>query len=352
MIQEQLKSYPSIKVFRNLVYDLKSNIDYRGRDENEQPIYVHDKPYPIVNFKGTAKAHGINCSIVEQFNGENILFKTKSMILDDETDKAIGFKRFMTAQFDNNELQSFVTSIVKKIPKQYWKLDKTDIVEIFGEFCGTGVQKDVAISKLPKMFIIFDVRVNDQFLTYDELSIDMQLNERGIYNIKQFGEFNLQIDFELPEPARLRIEELVNQIEHQCPIAKHFGITGDAEGIVWTSELVTIDDVDRTYKMKTKCRKFERQSEIVIRKDTSSFERHDEFANLVVHEARLEQWFVHMLHHQIPQDMQHIKDFIRLVQVDVIAEESDTMTELNLTTVSTNSSVANIARAWYIQKIK
>ena len=57
--------YPSIEQFRNIIRAVKSKHDFKGKDESDNPIYLHDSPYPILKFKGTVKLHGTNAAIVK-----------------------------------------------------------------------------------------------------------------------------------------------------------------------------------------------------------------------------------------------------------------------------------------------
>ena len=60
-----MKKFTDIGQYKNVIHDIKHNIDYKGKDENEDAIYLHDKPYPIIKFRGTVKLHGTNSAIVK-----------------------------------------------------------------------------------------------------------------------------------------------------------------------------------------------------------------------------------------------------------------------------------------------
>lgn len=57
--------FPSIEQYRNIIREVKTNHDYQGKDESEQPIYQHLSSYPIIKFEGTVKLHGTNASVVK-----------------------------------------------------------------------------------------------------------------------------------------------------------------------------------------------------------------------------------------------------------------------------------------------
>ena len=119
---------------------------------------------------------------------------------------------------------------------------KQDGVEaVFGECCGQGVQKGVAISTLPKMFVIFGVKVQfcekeqeDEWLDISEME-ELRDEDARVFNIHQFGSFEVKIDFNderSVERGRERMEFIL-EAEKECPVGQYFGVKGTGKGIVW-----------------------------------------------------------------------------------------------------------------------
>lgn len=69
-----MKKFTDIGQFRNVVRAVKSRHDYKGRDENDDPIYGHTTPYPTLKFRGTPKLHGClnKDTLVTLANGEQV----------------------------------------------------------------------------------------------------------------------------------------------------------------------------------------------------------------------------------------------------------------------------------------
>ena len=62
--------YPSIELFKSLIRKVKDRANYRGKDENGNPIYV-DSVLPVITFTGTVKIHGTNAGI--RFDGNEMV---------------------------------------------------------------------------------------------------------------------------------------------------------------------------------------------------------------------------------------------------------------------------------------
>lgn len=60
-----MQKFTDIGQFREVIRAVKQHHDYVGKDENNEPIYKHDTPYPTLRFRGTVKLHGTNSAIVK-----------------------------------------------------------------------------------------------------------------------------------------------------------------------------------------------------------------------------------------------------------------------------------------------
>ena len=104
---------------------------------------------------------------------------------------------------------------------------------ISGEWCGGNIQKYMALSKLPKMSVIFGISIDDLYLDIQLFKDDFYETAK-INNIYQFhSTYNVTIDFNNSKDVEDLMINYSNEIEKECPACKHFGVSGIGEGIVW-----------------------------------------------------------------------------------------------------------------------
>ena len=164
--------FGSIEQFRNIIRELRFNHDYVGKDELDAPIYQHTTPYPTLVFNGTVKLHGTNAGIVKY--KDRIEFQSRENVLSLQKDNA----QFML-NMSNKNLDFLFEGI-----------EFEDHIAVFGEWCGQGIQKGVAVSQLPRMFVIFGCNIDGIWVDCDRYD-----NEQQIYNIIQFPQYQVEIDF-------------------------------------------------------------------------------------------------------------------------------------------------------------
>ena len=321
-----MKKYNSIEQFRNVIKTVKINTDYKGKDSDGNPIYSHDEDYPVLKFKGTVKVHGTNAAIVLYKNGEK-KYQSRGRELSFDKDNCDFMKRMYS--INTNGL--------------FKDIDFKDYVAIYGEWCGGNIQKGVAISGLDKMFIIFGIKVDDNFI---ELKESLQDNENKIYNILQFPTYNVEIDFNNPELIQNELIEKTIKVENECPIGKYFGISGIGEGIVFTCT----SDLDLKFKSKGEKHSVSKVKTINSI-DIESLEKIDDFVSSVVTNNRLEQAVSYMNEMGIPLDKKNTREFLKWMTDDVLKEEMDTIVGNNLDVKKTMSAVSDKSRVWFFNKI-
>lgn len=322
-----MKKFPSIDQYRNVIKQVRLKHDYQGKDEEGNPVYKHLSDYPKLDFLGTVKLHGTNAAIVKYVNGE-IDFQSRERVLTLEQDNA-----------------GFMLSMKSKNLDFLWeKFNPENHVAIYGEWCGKGIQKGVAISELPvKKFVIFGVKVDDSWVHFSSNLCD---NTQDIYNVLQFPTYKVEIDFQNPELIQNKLIDLTIQVEEECPVGKAFGISGIGEGIVFTC----VNDLDLKFKSKG-----EKHSSSKVTKlnsiDTESLEGINSFVELAVTENRLNQGFKYLEEMGLSQDSKSTGDFISWVVKDVLKEETDTIIANQLDVKKVKSLVAVKARMWYLNKV-
>lgn len=318
-----MKKFPSIEQFRNVIRSVKERHDYKGKDELEQPIYRHDEPYPVLTFTGTVKLHGTNAAVVLYKDG-HIEYQSRENVLSLTKDNA-GFMLNMSG---------------KNLGFLFDGIDFDDYIAVYGEWCGQGIQKGVAISGLPKMFVVFGCKVDDNWIDFERFD-----NEQGIYNINQFPTYSIDIDFNQPELAQNKLIEMTIQVEDECPVGKYFGTSGVGEGIVFKCNYN-----DQQYTFKSKGEKHQNSRvKTIAAVDVDEINSIKEFVDYVLTESRLQQGIDKLKEAGKAVDQQSTGDYLRWAVGDVLKEENDTIIANQLDVKKVCSAISNKARIWYFQ---
>nr|DAI89624.1 MAG TPA: RNA ligase 2 [Caudoviricetes sp.] len=321
-----MKKYNSIEQFRNVIRKVKENHDYQGKDESGNAIYSHTSDYPTIKFKGTVKIHGTNAGVVLHKNGQ-LDFQSRERVLSLEQDNA----GFMLAMLNTNWI-----GVLERF-------NFNEYVAVYGEWCGGNIQKGVAINGLPKMFIIFGIKIDDVWI---DLPADFHNNGINIYNILQFPTYEIDIDFNNPELSQNKLIELTMAVEEECPVGKFFGVSGIGEGIVWTS----VDNED--FKFKSKGEKHSASKVKTLNAvDTESLEGLKEFVDLAVTENRLEQGIQYLTEMGFSLDQKSTGQFLGWMVKDIIKEETDTIVANQFDVKKVKSAVSNKARIWFLNRV-
>jgi len=326
LITKTMKKFPSIEQFRQVIREVKAIHDYRGKDEEGKAIYRHEDNYPILKFKGTVKLHGTNAAIVKYSDGR-IEFQSRERVLSLEEDNA-GFMAEMSKQ----EIQFLFNDF-----------DIKDYCAIYGEWCGGNIQKGVAISGLPKMFVIFGVMIDNKWI---ELHANFHDVENNIYNIGMFPTYEVEIDFNRPELIQNRLIELTIAVEECCPVGKYFGKEGTGEGIVFTC--VTNQDL----KFKSKGEKHSASKVKTLNPvDVEAMAVINEFVDMAVTESRLEQGISFFKENNLEVEPKNTGEFLGWVVRDVLKEEKDTLEASGLDEKKVKNAIVNKARMWFLNNI-
>lgn len=340
--------FPSIEQFRNVIRHVKTHAQYAGRDEAGEAIFDQSLPIPTLKFRGTVKLHGTNAGIVYDVFSDSFTYQSRERELSLTSDNA----GFMLSMMKYEAVWRDVANQAMReifVPKQ--QITK---VAIFGEWCGSGIQKGVALTQLPKMFIVFAVKVVFEDDTTKWLPIgefDIHYTSYGIFNIDTFPTYEIDIDFNHPELAQNKMIEITEEVEKECPVGKAFGVSGIGEGVVWTCVTDGWNDSGTWFKVKG-----EKHSVSKVRTlaavDVEAVATLKAFVDSVVTEARLEQGLDNLVREQLkPLEMTSMGDFLRWVYNDIIKEETDTIVASGIDPKKIGSAVANVARPWFVRKI-
>ena len=341
---KKLCKFPEIEQYRQIVQYVKGRIQYVGKDDNGNAVYDENIKLPTLKFSGTVKLHGTNSSVTLSKDGD-IYPQSREQILTIKEDNA-GF-----ALFVENNKQIFNELLSSIDMKDY------DYVSVFGEWCGKGIQKGVAINKLDKMYVIFDIKLsyNDNlkgesyYLPEAEIK-KLRSVENNIFNIYDFETFEVNIDFNKPQDALDILTDLTNEVEKQCPVGKAFGVDGIGEGIVFVHQ--TIDGEKYRFKVKgAKHKGTSSKTKRIVDIDIEKVNNVNEFVDYSVTESRLNQAIEKVYGFNQQLDIKKKGDFLRWIFNDIIKEESDTLIGNGLSPKDVSSAISNKARLWLFEKI-
>jgi hypothetical protein len=327
-------SYHSINQFHNIIRSVKSSATFDGFNEEGQPKYDNTKSLPIIKFTGTVKIHGTNAGIGYNSQTNKLWTQSRSHVLSEKSNNA-GFNSYV---MDHEE---YFRSILSSISKEH-------IVVLYGEWCGSNIQKNVAISKLTKRFIIFACKIiNESDNNIKHIWIPQSILEticstdHLVWNIFQFKTWEMNIDFSKPNEFIDKLTDITLDVEKECPVGKYFGVSGIGEGVVWSSENGII------FKVKGKEHSSTNSSKIVS-EDTEKISSIANFIKYSVTENRLNQGIEQVF--TIKNETAEIKNiykFIKWVINDIHKEEKDTLINNNLLPEDTNKSISDKARVWF-----
>jgi len=215
-------TFPSIEQFRNTCHDVKHFAK------------MAQKPLPKITFEGTVKLHGTNSGI-SAYNShtdpENFWCQSRNQILTVTNDN-YGFAKFVDSQKEAvaSLLKSFADKLETLLPNRVF------ILNIFGEWAGSGVQQGVGVSQLPKMFVVFAVGVQDtetenvdtnhrKWVWLKREDIQDVMHNYNLTNFKSIYDFQTwthEVDFLNPKISQNYFAELTLAVEKECPVAKKF----------------------------------------------------------------------------------------------------------------------------------
>lgn len=347
-------SFPSIEQYRNVVKTVQERCRF------------HEEPLPRLAFHGTVKLHGTNSSVAYR---DGVLWaQSRSQIITPESDNA-GFARFVNEHSD--DLTKFCVRALS--------YGSGDTAVVYGEWCGRGIQKGVAVSQLEKkMFIIFAIRVvdsaDDEASTwfdsnlvanvFDEARLNDGVSTDQIDCIERFKTWDIEIDMAFPQAKQNLLGELTLEVEQECPVGAELGVKGVGEGIVWRCEGIATSKLaqpfvpyrvdDLVFKVKG-----EKHSDTKVKTlaavDLEKVQNIKEFVEKVITDHRLEKGVDHLkataTAFPFRLDVKMTGDFLKWVGGDVLKEEADLMTESGLDRKAVMSEVNRAARQWFMTRL-
>ena len=291
----------------------------------------------LISYKAKIKLHGTNAGIVIANDG--------SIIVQSRTQK-------INVQNDNYDFAKYV----KLHEDKFKTLSSNQDIVIFGEWCGKGIQKGVAVSQVDRFFAVFAILIplEDKIIIEpnDIKSMLSSLNIDNLHIIPWFNDNAIQLEFNeqhsLHNDCVLNnLNNLILDIEKCDPWAKAiFDIEGIGEGLVFYP-LTDSYEVYKDFVFKAKgelhrtsaCKKIQVKSDITNEID---------FVKLVLTESRLNQGALHILGESLNFSKIFIKDFLHWIIDDILSECQEELSTLNVDVVKKECS--RFAASWFIKK--
>ena len=299
-----------------------------------------------LDLTGTVKLHGTHADIVFERKSNDIRLQSRNQLaLSPEKDNA-GFAAFIAAT-EKKTLLNLRDRVIKSYRDLNPTEDVTGDIVIAGEWCGAGVQKKVAISEIPKFFVIISININDSWLP-DWQYADISEESARIFHTGKAGFFSHELNMNDVAASEAKIKALTDAVEKECPFAKALGISGLGEGIVWKATK-HYNHQSFWFKSKGDLLEVSKSSKLPASAvDKTNRERIGNFAKAIVTENRLEQGWEYLE----SKNASSLGTFLKWVSEDCFAEEKREMETLQMTKRNLNPAITVIAKPWFWTRLE
>lgn len=335
---------PKIPQFRNIKKLITHIARFEGNDENDKPIY-NDNRLPILQAYGTVKLHGTFAGV--SYNTvDGCYAESKNRILTPLSDNA-EFSMFLKANYKN------FLNLINNVMHTHSINTEENTISIFGEWAGKKIQAGVGISEIDRKFFIFGVKItpnDEEKSSYWVASNIFNLKKYdNIYHIKEFKTFTADIDFNETDISEIDFKKMVDEVEKECPVAKHFGISGIGEGIVFT---LYFNGTKFRFKVKGK----KHYIGCIVKKQKAKSVDQQLVFDVVqkITEMRLEQ-MVNESFDVINGGeicIEGMGNYLRAVKEDILAEDIDIIIDAGLTMKNINKRLHEVARDYLMEKLR
>lgn len=334
--------FPSIESFRHTITAVQRTCAHHG-------IAI-----PTVRYVGVPKLHGTNASI-RWFADGSVKFYSRERELSVDSDNA-GFCRELSASGSQPYLERLKNAAIRHLTNF-----RGDVI-IFGEWCGKGVQKNVALNLVDKHFVPFWVAVPNRDDTDAQF---IRFNPNDGLGIPESTYVYVDIDFNKPDIALPVLLETMQSFEDRCPYAYAvYGVSGIGEGAVfspvnWSDlpQCLQNEPFKRVFKVKgEKHGNKSVETKAPIRLSDDAAETIDSLVREVLPEWRLEQGWKHLEDTVGEVTNKATGEFIRWVMKDVHKECLDilnsTAKSLNVDPKKIDGAIINQAKLWFMEKVR
>lgn len=304
-----------------------------------------------VTFRGTVKLHGSNAGVACLPDGLVAQSRNRSLSVEDDN---LGFARYVARPEVTAALRSLEEELRAEVdhpPDQR--------LTLFGEWCGPGIQKRVALSELPtKQFVLFAV-VLDEGEEARYVDAVPRLGDRfadvGIFSILDGPVWEETVDFVKGETVAAFVERakaLTQEVEDKCPWGARFGVEGTGEGIVWVPIGPHFGRTDLYFKTKGEKHRKKDGRGVKIAIDPKVVAGIAEFVEHAVTEGRLEQGLEYLREMGHPIEMPSLGTYLKWVGGDVKRECADALEASGLDWKKVSKAVAYKARTHFIAEAR
>jgi len=298
------------------------------------------QPRPTVEYRAKVKLHGANCAV--QIAPGAVSAQSRTQLLTPEADYK-GFAAWVHAH-------------------RSWFAALEPGLVVFGEWCGPGVEKGMAISSAPaKHFVIFAIQKGTQLLFEPQTLLD-ELARPGAppeLRVLPWEGSAITIDFnsrDSLEQAAAELNHRVAAVEQEDPWVKQtFGISGVGEGLVLYPVAVNaapaVFNMEELAVLMFKAKGEKHRSagtKTAVAVDATVVASVQDFVALMVCEARLQQGLAATSNHQ--RDPRHTAAFITWVADDVRKESVAELEASELAWPQVDKAIRAAARTWFLQR--
>ncbi len=336
--------YPKIRQFTEIIQQITRQATFVGLDENGEAIYNPLLPKPSLLFRGTCKGHGTNFGCCYN-NISGIWYQSRENEITVQKDNA-------SSAFFAESRKDIFNKFFQDISREHDIDLNNNTISIYGEMAGKGIQKNVGIAELEKALYIFGVKISPFDETQSAYWVDCtkySSPENRIFNVHDFKTYEVEVDFNNPKLAQNRIIEMTQEVEAECPIAKHFGVSGVGEGIVFS---VTHKDSQYIFKSKGLLHAGKSKVKVLRQVDDEKLRKVIEIADKVTQTWRLEQMLTKAcdLLNGGTIERKKLGDYLRLVVNDILEEESHVIAEAGLEPKEINAEISKIAKNYFFEQ--
>jgi hypothetical protein len=283
------------------------------------------QPYPVVEYRAKVKLHGTNCAV--QITADGFVAQSRNLLLTPEADHK-GFAKWAHGH------------------AAYWQSLAPGLV-VFGEWCGPGVEKGMAISQASaKLFAVFAIKQGDRVIhAPGELESLLPDRPADVHVLPWEGE-PITIDFgsrEALQAVARTLNDRVAEVEREDPWVKRtFGISGLGEGLVF----YPMAGDPAVLMFKAKGDKHRTAGKHAVQVDASVAASVEDFVALVVTDARLEQGLATVCNGL--RDSKQTGAFLAWVTADVRKEAVAELEASRLSWAQVEKAVQTRARKWFL----
>ncbi len=321
------------------------NVEYKHNRSIEDGDEVE---YPKISFIGRVKIHGTNGAMIMNPDGQ-IYCQGRNRIIEGEDD----FKFYSFCQ--NNKFKT----LFEQVKDIYFNeggeedIDSSHIV-LYGEYAGKGIQSKVGVASLDKFFIIFAIRLvfpedksKNVWLNLEDYK-EVEMPKERIFNIANFPTYKVTIDFADPEASKQTLKDLTNKVAEECPVAKHLGIKGRGEGLVWAA-LGTDNYFSNVFKTKHDSFLATRRDNVPL--SAQVVESIKKFVDMTVTENRLNQGLEFLREGKLDVSFRNMRAFLNWVVDDILVEEESTIEKSKLDECNVKKKIIEKAKSWFVNLI-